>query len=54
MIALEVYSLSGQRVAATVPAGQRQWRVRLPEAKATYLVVVRTATQRFVERVVNH
>ena len=54
VIALEVYSLSGQRVAATVPAGQRQWRVRLPEAKATYLVVVRTATQRFVERVVNH
>ncbi len=50
--AIEVYDLRGAAVARWVPAGGHQWLVRLPRTAATYVVVVRTASRTFVERVV--
>jgi len=52
VLGIEVYDLRGALVAGTVPAGQRNWQVRLPSTSATYVVVVRTATRKYVERVV--
>jgi hypothetical protein len=52
VLGIEVYDLRGALVAGTVPAGQRSWQVRLPSTSATYMVVVRTATRNYVERVV--
>lgn len=52
VLGIEVYDLRGALVAGTVPAGQRSWQVRLPSTAATYVVVVRTAARKYVERVV--
>lgn len=50
--AIDVFDLRGALVASTVPVGQTAWQVRLPSTAATYLVVVRTRTRSYVERVV--
>ena len=52
IVGIEVLDLKGSIVAAWVPAGQRNWQVRLPNTAATYVVVVRTAHKAYVERVV--
>jgi len=50
--AIEMFDVRGAVVARHVPMGQRSWQVRLPEARATYVVVIHTAAGRFVERVI--
>jgi hypothetical protein len=50
--AIEVYDLRGALVARHVPTGERQWRLQLPRAAGTYLVVFRTPDGPFTERVV--
>ncbi len=49
---IAVYDLHGALVAGTDAIQGRSWQVRLPNTAATYVVVVRTATRRYVERVV--
>jgi len=49
---IQVYTVSGALVATHRPLGAKAWQMQLPQRNATYLVVVRTAGQRFVEKVV--
>lgn len=49
---VQVFDVRGALVAELGNVTGRSWQVRLPSGAATYLVVIRTATQRFVERVV--
>ncbi len=49
---IQVYTASGALVATHRPLGAKAWLVPLPQRNATYLVVLRTASQRFVEKVV--
>lgn len=53
VLGIEVYDLRGNLVAQHAASNDRQWRVRLPEADATYLVSIRTRERTFVERVVS-
>jgi len=49
---VQVYDVRGALVAERALAGPRSWQVDLPNGAGTYVVVIRTAQQRFVERVV--
>lgn len=51
---VQVFDVRGALVAELGNVTSRSWQVRLPSGAATYLVVIRTATQRFVERVVSY
>ncbi|MEZ4739485.1 MAG: T9SS type A sorting domain-containing protein [Flavobacteriales bacterium] len=51
---VQVFDVRGALVAELGNVTGRSWQVRLPSGAATYLVVIRTATQRFVERVVSY
>jgi len=50
--ALDVFDVSGKLVASRGTIGDRTWRVRLPQAAATYYVTLRTAEKVLVKRVV--
>jgi hypothetical protein len=50
---VEVFDLHGKLIAQQAKPNGRQWQVRLPQGSATYLVVIRAAGRRFVERVVS-
>jgi hypothetical protein len=50
---VQVYDVRGALVAERGNASGRTWQVRLPSGPGTYLVVIRTEAQRFVERVVS-
>lgn len=49
---VHVYDVRGALIAERTPAASPTWQVRLPEGVGTYVVVIRTAELRFVERVV--
>jgi hypothetical protein len=50
---VQVYDVRGALVAERGNVSGRTWQVRLPSGPGTYLVVIRTEAQRFVERVVS-
>ena len=50
---VEVFDVRGALVAQHVPTGVRSWQFDLPSGRGTYLVVVTTEAQRFVEKVVS-
>ncbi len=52
ILGIQVYDVRGALIADRVPDGMRSMQVRLPDGPGTYIVVIRTASQRFVERVV--
>ena len=49
---VQVFDVRGALIAERAPSASSTWQLRLPEGSGTYVVVIRTATQRFVERVV--
>lgn len=49
---IAVHDMRGALVASYRPDGERVWQVKLPEARATYLVIFETAGKRFTQRVV--
>lgn len=51
---ITVLDAKGALVAAHSPKGEPTWQLRLPQAQATYLVVVEMGGARFVKRVVVH
>ncbi|MBL7952226.1 MAG: T9SS type A sorting domain-containing protein [Flavobacteriales bacterium] len=50
---VQVFDARGSLVAERIPSSARSWQLRLPAGAGTYVVVVRTGDQRFVERVVS-
>jgi hypothetical protein len=52
IVSVEVFNVRGALVATRGASSATNWTFRLPAGSGTYVVVVRTATQRFVERVV--
>jgi len=50
--AVQVFDVRGALISERAPSAASSWQVRLPSGAGTYVVVIRTATQRFVERVV--
>lgn len=52
--AVSVYDMNGRLIERRIPTGARQMSMRLPQARATYMVVFETRERNFVERVVSH
>jgi Cytochrome c554 and c-prime len=53
VLGVEVYDIGGKRLASSGRVVGTQWRMRLPEGAATYLLLVHTASRTFVERIVS-
>lgn len=49
---IDVFDMSGALVSRHVPNGSGKWQLQLSERTGTYLVIVRTDTRKYVERVV--
>ncbi|MBK7298422.1 MAG: T9SS type A sorting domain-containing protein [Flavobacteriales bacterium] len=49
---IDVFDMSGARVAGHIPNGSGKWQLQLSERTGTYLVIVSTDTRKYVERVV--
>jgi hypothetical protein len=49
---IQVFDVRGALITERIPRSTPSLQLRLPEGRGTYVVVIRTATQRFVERVV--
>ena len=52
VISIDVFDMSGARVAEHVPNGSGKWQLQMPKNAGTYLVIVRTSARNYVERVV--
>ena len=52
IIRMDLLTLQGALITTHIPSGSPVWNLALPAASGTYLLVVHTATRRFVQRVV--
>lgn len=52
VVSIDVFDMRGSRVAQHIPNGTGKWQAQLPNSIGTYLVIINTASRKYVERVV--